>query len=625
MGKIWLLSMPDVLRQAGLNVQTWPGWQTRSRGSGGYDSIMGVGIHHDASPTGTSLQNRCVYAWQNAGDKPIGAMFLHTDGSVIVGAAGATNTQGKGGPYSTSRGTIAKNRANWHVISIEASNNGLGEAWPEVMQDAYVVLCRALCEWQGLDPGRDVIAHFEWAPGRKFDPAGPSRYATGKALWDMDRFRADVADQPRVSVTGGAGGGGGQAPDYRNGDYGLQPLDFTKPTLRRGSPDTGHKVRYLQGVLKNAAGEHLDIGGNEYGTFGPPTEQSVKNVQTRFGITADGIVDWDGPDGKSPGSNSTWTIIDQLAAGTQPEDKPPAPTRPPAEEDATATSGAQHGALAAARAAHRAGFDGEDLITITLIGGRESRWRADAVNPNTSDRGMWQINWATLKKAPYEPLRQRLGITTDTDLLDLETNAAVAWQMYQDSIAQKRPWHPWRGSEKGWNGNGPGWDGNGDHLWRTDEHRQEATAAATAVLPGDDTPDTPTPPPAGGAATAGANERGTYTITDHDSDGFVAVVSRCVGTTDAPWATRKRVAEAVAAHNGVALDKIWHPGEAVRFPPTIDGIRSYSVKPADGLIAIATGLGLGRDTTAQQRVTAINAWQGATPHPGDTWYGGTAS
>ena len=36
-------------------------------------------------------------------------------------------------------------------------------------------------------------SHFEWAPGRKIDPAGESDYATGAAMWDMDTFRVDVA------------------------------------------------------------------------------------------------------------------------------------------------------------------------------------------------------------------------------------------------------------------------------------------------------------------------------------------------------------------------------------------------------------------------------------------------
>jgi N-acetylmuramoyl-L-alanine amidase len=190
-GGIWLRDLPDVLRRAGLNVSTWPGWENRARSSGGYDSIMAIGIHHDAFRTGTPLEQRCRYAWEGSDTRPIGAMWLHTDGRVMVGAAGATNTQGNGGPLRVSRGTIPQNAGNRHMISIEASNNGVGEPWPTVMQDAYVAMCAALCDAYGLDRSRDVIAHFEWTT-RKIDPAGPSRWATGTRSWNMQAFRAEV-------------------------------------------------------------------------------------------------------------------------------------------------------------------------------------------------------------------------------------------------------------------------------------------------------------------------------------------------------------------------------------------------------------------------------------------------
>jgi hypothetical protein len=199
MGAIWLRDLPAVIAAAGLHVQTWPGWENRARSSGGYDDVRAVGIHHDAWPAGRSLHDRCSYAWDRAGTRPIGALWLHTDATVVVGAAGATNTQGRGGPYPTSRGTIPLDAGNRYMISVEASNNGVGEPWPPAMQDAYVVLCRALCAAYGLNPATDVVAHFEWTT-RKIDPAGPSRWAppgaTGSARWNMAAFRAEVATPP---------------------------------------------------------------------------------------------------------------------------------------------------------------------------------------------------------------------------------------------------------------------------------------------------------------------------------------------------------------------------------------------------------------------------------------------
>ena len=129
--------------------------------------------------------------WDTAQDRPIGAILLERDGRVTIGAAGATNCQGKGGPYTTSRGTIPLDKGNAYGIAIEAANNGVGETWPQAQTDAYVTLVAALCAAYGLDPDRDVVSHFEWTD-RKIDPAGPSPWAAGSDSWDMPAFRSDV-------------------------------------------------------------------------------------------------------------------------------------------------------------------------------------------------------------------------------------------------------------------------------------------------------------------------------------------------------------------------------------------------------------------------------------------------
>jgi hypothetical protein len=196
MGGIWLYDLPDVLAAAGLTVETWPGWENRARGSGGYDAVRAVFAHHTAS--NTSPDSDRSYMWDSSsGDQPIGALYLARDGIVTVGAAGATNTQGKGGPWNLSTGTIPKDQGNAYGIAIEAANAGTGEPWPAAQTDAYLAACSALCAAYGLDPDRDVLSHREWCepscPGRKIDPAGPSPWATGAASWNMAGFRADVA------------------------------------------------------------------------------------------------------------------------------------------------------------------------------------------------------------------------------------------------------------------------------------------------------------------------------------------------------------------------------------------------------------------------------------------------
>jgi len=195
MGSIWLRDLPDVLEAAGLFVDVWPGWENRGRSSGGYDAVRAVFVHHTASDT--SPASDMSFMWENSPDRPIGAIYLARDGRLTVGAAGATNTQGKGGPWTLSTGTIPKDTGNGYGIAIEAANGGTGQPWPAAQTDAYVRACRALAHAYRLDPSRDVLAHYEWCapscPGRKVDPVGPSPYAAGAQSWDMAAFRRDVA------------------------------------------------------------------------------------------------------------------------------------------------------------------------------------------------------------------------------------------------------------------------------------------------------------------------------------------------------------------------------------------------------------------------------------------------
>lgn len=210
MGAIWLLSLADWCREAvgSANVTEEPGWQTRSRGSGGYTAgPTHIGIHHTAGKT--SPENDKRYMWYNADAKPIGSLYLARDGHVTVGCGGASNTQGKGKALTNSKGQkVPENKQNEYVLSIEAANDGVGEPWPQAQQDAYVKLCAVLCKKLGLTAG-DCLGHFETAPGRKADPAGPSKWEDGTGLtagktrvWNMDKFRSDIF-QKMMELDGG--------------------------------------------------------------------------------------------------------------------------------------------------------------------------------------------------------------------------------------------------------------------------------------------------------------------------------------------------------------------------------------------------------------------------------------
>jgi hypothetical protein len=183
----YLTDLADVLRRAGLEVVELDGWQTRARGSGGYadgcpDTVM---VHHTASPPSASGESDANYCTFGDEDAPLANVCLDRDGIWWVCAAGATNTNGKGGPLAG----VPADSMNTHAIGVEA-NGGYGHDWPQVQCDSYLVGVRQLKTAYGCP---NVFAHFEWAPDRKIDPAGPSPWATGNTSWNMDAFRADLA------------------------------------------------------------------------------------------------------------------------------------------------------------------------------------------------------------------------------------------------------------------------------------------------------------------------------------------------------------------------------------------------------------------------------------------------
>lgn len=192
MGSRYLTDLADVCRSVGLTVKEYSNWKTRARGSGGYDSgrPTHVMVHHTASPPSWSGQKDADYCAVGDEDAPLSNLYLDQAGVVWVLAAGATNTNGKG--RDVWGGGVPDDSMNSYAIGIEA-NGGYGYAWPQVQQDAYVKLVSKLCGHYGIS-NNCVRGHFEWAPDRKVDPSGPSKWASGSASWDMDGFRRDTLE-----------------------------------------------------------------------------------------------------------------------------------------------------------------------------------------------------------------------------------------------------------------------------------------------------------------------------------------------------------------------------------------------------------------------------------------------
>jgi len=188
MGSRYLTDLADVCRAAGLAVIEVDGWQTRARGSGGYDSGQPghVIVHHTASGPGSDGWPDVNYCCYGDEDAPIGNLYLSRDGTVYVMAGGASNTNGSGHDPC---GIVPDDGMNSRSVAVEAGNGGTGEPWPSAQQDAYVRLCAALLAAYGIPVGQ-LHAHFEWTT-RKVDPAGESAYAAGGAMWNMDAFRGD--------------------------------------------------------------------------------------------------------------------------------------------------------------------------------------------------------------------------------------------------------------------------------------------------------------------------------------------------------------------------------------------------------------------------------------------------
>lgn len=185
----YLTDLADVLRAAGLTVVEVDGWKTRARSSGGYvnDRPTHLMVHHTASPRRTDGQRDVDYICYGSPVKPVANIYTDRQGVVWVCAAGATNTNGKGGPLDG----VPADSMNLYAIANEIANDGVGEPYPAAQQQSVLTSSAAICRRYGIGVGH-VRAHFEWAPTRKIDPSGPSMWAaSGK--WDMDEFREDVA------------------------------------------------------------------------------------------------------------------------------------------------------------------------------------------------------------------------------------------------------------------------------------------------------------------------------------------------------------------------------------------------------------------------------------------------
>jgi hypothetical protein len=176
--------LPDVLRAAGLEVDVYPGWETRGSEVWGMDNpgfpspLRGVICHATASNINSTDADDMRVLWVTGSvtaPVPISQCFLSRSGRWVVGATGRCNhvLRGDKGPH--------EGFGNYQLIGVEAQNNNLGEPWSAHMLDSYERGVAAICKHMGWAAGV-AVAHREHQTG-KSDPLGI----------DMAQFRAAVA------------------------------------------------------------------------------------------------------------------------------------------------------------------------------------------------------------------------------------------------------------------------------------------------------------------------------------------------------------------------------------------------------------------------------------------------
>lgn len=188
---MFLDMLADDLAAAGCDVRTQPGWERRSSHSDGLAAVAGVLWHHTASPVSWDPHRDLDYVTFTGPYHPEYHVYISRSGAVHVICAGRATHAGKGGPAHLPSMTVDAGQGNAHLIGVCFASTGTGETYPSVQIEAGLRVAVALSRRYGLDPGCH-IAHREWAPGRKIDPAGPWEHDA--AGWQsMDRWRALIA------------------------------------------------------------------------------------------------------------------------------------------------------------------------------------------------------------------------------------------------------------------------------------------------------------------------------------------------------------------------------------------------------------------------------------------------
>ena len=252
--------LATALRAEGVEVDVLPGAQGRSARmfTNGYSRGCQAVVEHHTAGSGMYPDADIRYILNGKGEGYVisNAYTWRTKKKITLIASGPTYTEGSGGPY----GLIPANGANSIAFSNEIANpGGEQDIYPPFQQEAIAafayhagLIAAEVWGWADDPFGKyRAFSHFEWAPGRKIDPRGVSRWSPLGDMWDMDQFRAELRNRTSEDdyVITHPDPPDNRALDTR--DLGARPSPgdrWVRPVNYAGKQEIGLKVQAVDAV-----------------------------------------------------------------------------------------------------------------------------------------------------------------------------------------------------------------------------------------------------------------------------------------------------------------------------------------------------------------------------------------